>query len=398
MLEQKLNVLAKKLFSNKGFNARLNSIQFYSGEMTEVFKNLLKTFSPSGKVALIATVDTAIKMGKVFGRAASSVGVTLVTYAFEDFTPSTENVSGLFSLSDDVRSVICCEADVMDFASYYSSVRKLPLFIVPLKTDVSGLLKDKIRLLTGEKIDDVSLKTNRHVIIDKNLIEKDFAGAYAFVMSKFIDLIDYRINHVVTGKIADKTAFDTIRQSVLSTYGVNKLKSGIDDVLIYNAFAVELATASSKGAIADCSSSVIASSLCGAKNSSGILLAFAMRIIKIYSALCNLDLDFTALTDVNAISEELSEHSGIEEEYFLSCIVDQIKSVTQKQAQISSFLAQSKKEINSFLNLSKNIYKTYVDFGGNNPEIPDYTFAITHCGDALNGVNGMTIARELGLI
>lgn len=398
MLCQKLNDASQNLFKKTGFGRDEKNIKFYEGHIESTLKDLLLSISPNGKVAFVATEKSAVNLNKTLSKIALLAGVTLLTYTFDDYKTSTENASGLFSLPDDVRSVIVCDKEVVDLASYYASLKNLPLFIIPLTADANGLLRNKIYISTSSKIDAVMVKTAKHVIIDRSLISADYSGAYAFIMSKFIPLIDYRINLSVTGGLPLKTVFDSIKNSVLSTFGAPKLKNGLGDVMVYNSFITELAISSTNGEFGDFSAENVAVNLANQPYNSGLALYFATEIIKIYASICSTNIDFSALTDVNAISERLKETTNLDEFYFSDALIYQIKRLTKSGEKVKSQLKSLEKEIKSFSSLSNSIFNTYLLLGGKAPEKNDYSFAIINAGNTSKHINGMSLVREAGFI
>jgi hypothetical protein len=359
---------------------------------------VLLSVAPNGKLAFIATESTAIKFTKLLYQTARSVGVTLVTYTFDDYKTSTENASELFSLPDDVRAVIFCDREVSDLAGYFASIKNLPLIIFPQSIDANGLIRNKIYITTGDKIDAVLLKVKRHVIIDKKIILDDYADAYAFIMSRFISLIDYRINLSVQGGTPHKTAFDVIKNCVLSTFGSPKLKSGLKDVLLYNSFATEMAIASTNGDINDLSAENVGSNLLGQKYNSKTSLYIASILIEIYNSLCKIEPEFCALTNVNDVADQLELKLGIVSTYFLDALSYQIAKLTKNSDRVKAQMQLLTKEIKSYYGLSKTIYSAYLSLGGSEIEPIDHAFAITHAGDVGKFINGISLVRESGFI
>lgn len=398
MVDENLNALSNRLIKTTVFSSKNQGIKFYSGQLSSILKKLLSSIAPNGKVAFVAKGSTITKLGVLLNKTVKECGGVLTTFAIDDFMVSTENASNLFSLPEDVRAVVLCDSELSDIVYYYASAKEIPVVLVPQSLDCTDLIKSKVYIKTENKIHGVLIRTKSYVILDDELIVCDFAKAYASIMSKFLFLIDYRLSHAITGKVLNKEYFDTIKQSVLSTYNPAKHKGVLKQSLLYNSFAIAIANYSLKSDVAEFSAERVATVLSKTQHKSGASLMFAIRLIGIYSVLCLSSQEFLSLTNANSIAESIEEKLGIKSEAFSSNIIEQIKQINKNIKDIKEKLDSLKGEINSFVRLGETIWKNYTSLGGGVPQIDDFTFSILHAGDYFEGVNGMSLVREEGLL
>lgn len=400
MVAEKLNALAENLLKKPAFGNDNLGVRFYQGDAFDAVKKIVSVFAPCGKVAFVTTLKTNLLYCTSLVKAIKSTGAVMTTMVVEDFSTSIESASILFSLPDDVRMIIVMDSEVMNDVLYFASLKKLPVIVIPTTYDVGGTLRNKIYIKTNDKIDGISVKVMRHVIIDKSLMANTESQGFAFIMSKFVSLIDYRINSAIFSSSISKKAFDAVKQSVLSTFEITSLEEkSRSDVLIYNAFQIEMAAALTKGEIVDFSAENIAQKISGeTENKSEVALIFALGILKMYYETARSQFGVCGIIDLNAISDAMEKRTKIDSSVFLKNYVAQIKAIDKNTDKTVAIFKSMKDEIFSFVRLSDKIKATFVSLGGTIPRIDGYSFAISHSGDWFVGANGMTVIREAGLL
>ena len=399
MVIEKLNSAVNLGEKSFGFSAKPIDLKFYQGDASDTLKDLVSSIAPCGKVAFITKFDTNLLYCTRFAKAVKSVGATMTTVVLEDTASTIENASVLFSIPDEVRLVITADTEILDLVYYFANLRKIPVVVIPKSLDVEGILKTKIYIQSGDKVDGVIVKPSLHIVIDKTILSGTEHKGFAFIMSKLVSLIDYRISHALIKSPVSKKAFDMVKQSVLSTYGVLKLDEDKRfEVILYNAFQIEIASMITKGQITDSSAQTIAVGLSKAKDRASASLMFAKNILKLYLATCDIKFDLSALTDLNALSDLMQDKTGVDFSVYLKNLKSQVKLAIENGEKAFETLKSLKDEISSFVNLFAEIEKTFISLGGKTPEIIDYKFSLIHSGDHYIGANTMTLIRELGLI
>ena len=398
MIATRLNGEVLSAVKKQPFGAKAPVVKFYQGTAFDELKSLVKTLCPHGKVAFITTLKSNLSFCTKIAKTLKSVNASLCTFVLEDSALSTKNLSQLFSMPDDVRLVLTMDVELVGHAVYFANLKSLPVVVIPSSLTLKGVLDNVLYVRTDEKVDRVQVKVDRHVVIDKEMMGDDLYKPFAYSMSKLVSLIDYRISRTLLSLAPVKKAFDMVKNSVLSTQNVTKLdRESQKDVLIYNAFEIEIASMLSKGEITCFSAENVALDIEGERYNDTLALYLALKIIKIYDLAFSCDLNFTALTNVNAISTDLQEKTGIRDEYYLKNILLQVKSIDKKGDEIKALLTSLVPEIKSFIKFSKKIEETFVSLGGVMDDV-DTSFSLSHAGDNFVGANGMTLLREAGLI
>lgn len=399
LITKKLSELANSITQQVRFGLKVPKIKFYSEKTLVAMQNLVQNYALGGKIAYVCTMDSTLKHCTDYARTIKGAGASMSTVVVSEFDLTIENLSSLFVLPDDVRMVMVSDVELIDFALYYASLKSLPVVVIPDTPSFNGILKTKISVLVGDKIDKITANVDRHVILSGSLEPCQIADVYAFIMSKLVALIDCRINRAVFKSTINKKAFDLIKQSVLSTFNILSVSEDRrKDVLIYNALAIELASMLSKGNITETSSESQATFLSGKKSSGIVSLIFAVQILKIYLQAINSNADFSSICDLNAIAEFMQEKTDVSSTLYLTNLTAQIKAIDKDSDNIKNTFLSLKDEVLSFVNLSDRILSTYTKLGGDIPKIPDYTSSLLHSGDTLEGANGMTLVREMNLI
>lgn len=398
MIAQRLNGEVLSAVKKQPFGIKAPTVKFYQGSAFDELKSLVQSLCPFGKVAFITTLKSNLSYCTKIAKTLKSVNASLCTFVLEDSTLSVENLSQLFTMPDDVRLVLTTDVELVGHALYFANLKNLPVLVIPNTLTPKGVLDNVLYVRSGDNIDRVNVKVDRHIVIDKEFMGDDLYKPFSYIMSKLVSLIDYRINRALLSLSPVKKAFDMVKNSVLSTQNVIKLdRQSQKDVLIYNAFEIEIASMLSKGEITSYSAESVAQSIENDQFNDSLALYLALKIIKIYDLSFSFDLEFTALTNANAIASSLQEKTKIKDEYYLKNIILQVKSIDKKGDEIKKLLTSLAPEIKSFIKFSKKIEETFISLGGNMDDF-DASYSLSHAGDYFVGANGMTVLREAGLI
>ena len=399
-------VLNDKVYELNAQSVFLNGeFKFYQGQTTFLISDILSNFAPCGKVAFLYFQSSFDKYSNRYTRSAKSVGYKCTNVILpDDFHDAIEHYSGLFNLAEDIRMIITRDVELYNATKYFATVRNIPCVLIYDSARNYGLLSTSAQIKNGRSIENFTFNCDCHFIIDANCFDNDsgfLSDVYAHLVSHALSLADYRINCFIKGENLQKLAYQTATQAVKEAYVVfSHPYEKQAEVLIKNLFVLELANAICGGALTK--------SFCGyncylldktCQNQGNAQLHYAIKCAKIYALY--LSGEYSQITDypdylTRAI--QLGGHFNHPQDTFIKNFTRTFNLIDERKDKTPRLIEIITPDITNFIQCSNAMLSTFKALKGQT--ITDFSyqrFALKHCGDCLNYINGMTLVRESGI-
>ena len=382
-----LNNIAKENFSSIG------NIAFYYGDYTEKLKEVLSKIIPFGKALFLCThdeFDTGLisVMEKV---KKSSVKVIMISDdEILDYRDLKE------TLPEDIRAVVSFNSKFYELSSRLATELNLFCVCVVKEFNFSNLIGYSTNVVINGEKESFIFDADTHVIFDIEKILLDQANAfneYAFIMSKLIALIDYRVYGLVTENPTNRKAYSLVKSAVEETFSIfSYSREEYLHLIIKNSIMIRLANIISKGKILSNSSVDIAVKLVGKQSS---IIPLSKRIIKLYTLCFSSQFDGTATPNYLERVEKILPLDTASERQVGRWLITQ-SQIYDKKSQVVGLIKESlKAEVFEYNKVFNKVEKTYLALGGILGDYNDEIISI--CGDFYSTFNGMSLVRESGI-
>ncbi len=377
-------------------------VTFLGGNYINALKDTLAERTPYGRVALVCGEADYLKFATPIKKAVESVGCSMVGLAVNSSCDSVDDISGLFNLPEDTRAVIVLGEALFSAVCYYAKVKGVLVIAVCLSLNIAYTFGTCAYLKNGENVDRVNLPCERYVVLDGEIVDKNgVPDVYAFIMSKLTALTDYRLYASVNNISPCKFAYGLAKTAVISSLGIIKVKP-CDMALTLMEYSAYLGMANgiTKGALYDFSSAVVTSKLYG-RNLPQIELYASVKLMGVYDLLLN-----GGHAQINASPDYLARAEFFANNYpyplseVEKSLIVQIRAIRHGEKKLNSVIKSVKPEIGTNAKFVENVMKIYYALGGERLEIDEQKFrqALKHGGDAPYYLNGLSIARDAGLL
>ncbi len=398
-----LNKLIDRAFRYYGVNYSM-PMRFMEGDRLVNLTNLLKEIAPSSKGVYLTFGNEFKFQGKPTLQAVENAGCKLINLVMpEDIEDSIETIADLFNLPEDTRFAVYSDTRLNVIASYFASVKQIPLIFIPKSLCTNGFACSEIKIKDGRHLDTVRLAVERYILIDFAYIKNREAYlAYAHLMSGLCNLVEYRINGVISNKPMDKFSYDLMRDAVIKTFGIVSVKPeqrGAE--LLYQSFVKDLADGFIKNAYTFVSSAKEGYRLIKdyKKNEVYYCLDMSLKVMELLNVYLNKG-EVYRIPDYNERSELLTKITGIDQTYFLKNFMYQRVLLKKKDGTLERVATVLKDEVESFANKRKKIMNTFLALGGKESPFvksKEYVTALKYAGDTPDRINAMSLLREAGI-
>lgn len=381
-----------------GLNDRLT---FYDQDKTPL-NEVLKGICPYSKIALVFDKYSYDEYNSYSSKLVE-FGFNVVTIIEEDFYLSVENTAKLYSLSEEVRGIVCFTPKAFDLVSYFASINNIKVVFYIDSLDIIDSLKNRAIVKNGAMYDYVKLDLCRHIVFDNQKISikrEDQAQLYIHILSRLISLIDYRIGGLAETNSLDSAVYNPLRDAVLKTYLIyTKSYEEQPFHLLENFYMAEILNILSNGQLADYSAPSLTAFLYGDyKLSSSInllerllgLYAIAFKIqgqntLAIRNYFCDL-VSIKTLSNMTAI-----------ETYPL--IKKKASIYKDKEDSFVKLMQTLKNEIDLLSRSIKTIKQTYLALGGReNFDSNRINECMCYSGCIFDCFNGVSLVKEMGVL
>lgn len=369
--------------------AVIGSTEFYFGNTLSSVQKIVFKLIPFGVVIFLCHEKDYLSKIKPVEEALTEKGIKVVVI----LNPTLEK---MIDLPENARMIISFSNEFFNIAGRIATEKNLYSLFVIDKFNFDNTLNSYFEVEEGGKRKKVRLDFDRRILLDVESIIDDEVGCaeeFAFVMSKLISLVDYRIFGIITQTPTNKTAYSIIKSAVEETYSL--LSEKREDyllTLIENAIRIRLADAITLGCLYKNSAPDICAKLHGDRNS---VLFYAKRIAKIYTLAFSSEFDGVDAPDYLERAETLSKYESSSEVNFSKWLIYQSNLCREKQKEIAIVKELLFSETFNYLNIFDLVEKTYVALGGKKI-IPNDDF-IKISGDFFETFNGMTLVRDCGV-
>lgn len=392
VLSEKLNGKIRYL-SVKGKD---KFFEFREGDFEKLLLSFIKEKAFGGKVVVSLGENYMQTLKKTFERVSAKSGCTFIYYVSENNGDNNKDVYSFFNFPEDTRAAITFGGSVFDGILLFGALKNIPVCYVPTSFADSSFFRKFIRIGNGTEKHKESVESDRYVFIDDNLLKGDLYNAYAFVMSKLIAVLDYKINRACGGK----NCYDEnllITGSVSDAFGVFKVSFDKREALLAESyFTVCIADYFADNEFSRISSALNAAALYGDCSVKGEFNAF-LKILPLSDISFNQTPDnFDELPDYNRNVDFMEENFGLKKSETRKIYQYQTESLNR--AKIDYNLLKGLIKDNA--SLVKTIYGTFLALGGEKiteQENADIRKAVKFSGDSVKAVNVMTCVRENGV-
>lgn len=407
---------------------------FYQGNIEEQVSTIAQKIVPYGKVALFYTKSTFEKLGRKVSACLKKQGIKIVNVLLPEKVFSVASSIEVFNLPEDVRMVFAFDNELFDVAKYFCAINGLQCGLVVKTPNFFNGLSNKILANVGTSPEYVDACTTKHVILADEIFNGDdsYNGyLYARLVSGLSFIVDYRISSALKRKPINKRAFNLVKSAVMGGLSVMKYSLAERKIaLIYFNLLLEIANVLSLGEIINGGAMSYSERLFNALSGNGdgkinyvengygyILIKICKKILGVYEIVLSSD-NYTVYEtcDYTSRVEFLTSTMGGEELVYLKNFKQQIDLISCSQKEIDKIKAQLYGQIKSFYAYLKGSVNTYHAIGGKDfigvekpsdkmgveaensaPNPLNSSLAIKYAGDEIGALNGMTLARELGI-
>ncbi len=401
---EKLNKLIDRASRYYGVNYNM-PMQFSCGNRHALLTQTLKEIAPYLKGVYITAKGEFEKEGLRIKNAVEKAGSKLINFVVdEEIEDSVEFISKLFNLPEDTRFVIYSDTRLNVAVSYFASIKQIPVIFIPNSLCTNNFALSEVKIRDGRHVDVVRLSVSRYVLIDFANIKTSTASlAYAHLMSGLAELVEYRINGVISNKPLDKFSYDLMREAVVEGFKVvstppeeragellyNNVRKDLADGFIKNAYSFISSAKEGYGLIKDYK-----------KNQTYYQFDMSLKVL----ALLNIYLEKGAVynvPDYNERSITLNKITGIDQTYFLKNFMLQRALLKKKEGTLQTVIDGLYEEVKSFIQKKNKIFNTYLALGGKKDDYvksKDYIVALKYSGDTPSRINAMSLLREAGIL
>lgn len=400
---KKLNKAVSTLNSGKKNFEDKSKLKFLSGDVNVALSQIIKATAPFSKVAFVATEKG---YEKYFSRISETIKESGCKYFGLSVTgnkiETAMGIAELFNLPEDVRLIITTDAEVSKKVTYFASITKIPVVIIPTTCSAREYLSPEILIKSGRSIDKVKLNVEKYVLFDKNyLTEIDLLSLYCHIVSKLVAVKDYVVYQAMHGLKPNKTAYTLIKNSVYQTLNVKDFDSNKYE-LLGSSFLIETINNVTGGQVTSFSSESVASFNLKINSSANLAeaeLKCAIKILGLYDVLVNEnDTEILYFPDYNERAETLSKSIDIPETAVLKGFLMQAELLLNGRKTAEKIVKRLKGEIKRELLIKKKILSNYYSLGGKDEiENENINKAIKSAGDFPHSINLMSVVRENGI-
>ena len=239
------------IIGNLKTNKTHKNIQFYTGNYAEQIEKILSKACPFGKVATLYYNSTYLELGQNFSNALKTKGFKPLSIIMPDnFCNSVEDYSRLFTLPEDVRAIITFDYDLNNAIKYFGAIKNIDAIHVLREFNELEFISPKIVVKNEQALETLILQCNQHVVLDENLYNVSLPKIYAYVASKIVSLLDYRIYLKLSSKTPAKACYDLLNTAIDNALTCfNQPIENRNDYLLQCLFTAEIANRLSGGII-----------------------------------------------------------------------------------------------------------------------------------------------------
>jgi hypothetical protein len=244
------------------------------------------------------------------------------------------------------------------------------------------------------------LPCDQHVVIDKELCVCNLANIYAYVVSKTISLIDYKIYLKLYSKRFIKAPYDLLNTAINGALTCFNLPlNQRENALIENLMTVEIANRIMAGDVWCKSTENSVKILMGGIFSGYDRIAFVKYASSLYQKYFSNNFEnLLEVPDYNQRASTVATYLKIDEKAVMIKLLNQIEFLRSSQEIIKQLKPIILEQVQKLEKLTKQISSTYHALNGGGKQTKNLKFCLYHSGDVDEYVNGMSLVRENGIL
>lgn len=344
-LTENLNFTAEKL-------SLKDKIRFYTGSAVDKISEIASKLTPFAKVLVLSSEKNFFSRGIECVSKLKKHHLRPSSFIINDKFLSLDGLSGLFNFCEDVRLVVALDEMSFPSASYFATVKNLPV-IYALNKGLDCAFSTRLLIRNGDNLEQFFCNSARYIILDSDELPKH-CDVFASTVAKAVSLTDYLFRKTLLGQTPSKL-FETSRRAVKECLNCNDFI-----VLLENAITLRLADFRADGELFFGSATAVATKLLDKteKNTSAAELLCSLCLNAFYSGEFNGDL---SLFDYLGGVKDFCARSGVTLSVATKGVLKKLRVL--KNNDYKSALKRAKLAIND-CNLSKKEYLTYLRLGG----------------------------------
>lgn len=374
-------------------------------ELSEDIRRIL----PYGKALIVSDESTWLRYGDSLTDALAGAPLEFSRY-LAGKGQSASDFAELFHFPEDVRCVVVLGADALPAAKYFCTLRDVPYLVIPVSPAGEEIFSPYVRVRVNGVSRAYPAKLPAEAALTEFCLRPDaraVAASYGRIMSKFVSLIDYRVQCICTGLSLCRGCYDLAREAVSDALGL---------------------TAAST--LAECAETLLAAELklsavsaylggyavnYGGESCMAVLLperglrygdrafAAACKLLRVYRLFFSNEIPLSlAVPDVSGRIERAARLSGISErELAERAKVARPRDNKQRLGLLKKFAPAFSEELEGVLALLPAIRDTYRALGGKALETygeAEYRAAFFSAPELAERYNTLVFLRDTGLM
>lgn len=352
------NLLGQKLNSILDSIAQLDNsinrkVTFNCGDYPYLIGEKLSKTAISQKVAIFSYEKTFLSLSKNIKKSLEKHNIVSLDYLFsKKENINLESLSKLFVLPEDIRAIIVTDSFLSKIAGFYATIKNIPLYIISCGLDIGESLENTFFLKGDREYKAFEISCEKHFIIDQNLVEVlgvSLSIAFDYIVNNIVSLIDEKISAFYLGEKPKAKLYNQKNRAVVNTFNI--MRYSPQDryfILVENSVVCGLINANYGKDLLEINSLEIVKLLIfkdGFARDS-VLLAYAIKIIKLYALLCEQEIqNLFVINDFNALTENVAEILDIKEESIIDDLIKKQEKLTNSEKNQKDFLSKFAGEI-----------------------------------------------------
>ena len=402
-------LIKSRVINDGGDLTKINAEVVYGG--FSAVKKIVKSKFSKGKILFISTKQSHEMLWVKLNKSIKNLSSVVINKRFDN---SLENISALFAIDDVLGGVIVSDSDLISVATYFSSIKNVPLIIMPKSCDVENILAGEVSINFRGKKEKIAVTNKRYVVINKSLLknaeQKSNAVAFSGIASGIIAIIDYRVKGIVADKWLCRESYDIVRACITDAMNVLKFKKQIVSLkLLEIKIKLSIAEYFTGGEFFGGSGGNLVADFLEASgkevfSTSERRFLAAYKLIDIYNMFFTKEYDnLLALPDYVLRAKNCGEITG---ENQFKCL-ERIRKIAVNPTHIQEKLSLHKEKLASetqrFSSIKEKLFLVYKKLGGDEKLLSNYTStelrkAIYHAPDSGKTVSVLSLIRDVGIL
>lgn len=375
------------------------SVEVLSGDTYTVIEGELYKACPYQNILFI-TLNSKKTEYKSFIDLLQDKNFKVTTISLENKPLSLDNLSVICSTAEEVRAVVCLDYELFDYAIYCSYVKEAKLFLSPNTLNQTRVLKNKLKIINGQFLDELAVNPSATIIFDTNRLKplkNQLKKAYESFISLSLSLIEYRLLRFINLKNTYREAYESIKHKISSIFDFTACSESTRyEIIAYNTLCVNLIDYAIDGEIL--SETVYKS--CFEFGLDSEVLDLSIKVLALSNYAFTELISTKKVPDYNERITYLKEKYGNKLASTIGGFLNGAKIFMKNENAIKKFFVSNKEELEGLVSSLIKAKKISNNLSSEKNELKeiDIINAIKYLGDLDGNVNLCTFLREKGIM